>query len=1253
MKMRKLAALLLAGCLIIGNAGIVMATETENGTSEQNQEVVSGEQDETETPGENSEDLSNATEETDKETEGQQTDEVDKETDEQQDVEKDTAGENGISVQSKTGVETQVAEANTLDVVYVSATGDDENGTGTQEKPLATLAEAVDVAKDGATVYVMSDLDASSLVFIDHKSVTIDGGGNTVTRVKGFAPKNDVRGGYNPAMIEVANGSTLTLKNITLNDAFLREADIFLEQPTSGDNKNNESKAQDAIIAAYNGGGTIILGDGTTLKNFGGMSAVRVGGQGQDASSTSKLVMQAGSQIIDDSLGKRAGGAAAVWSQGGIVEVQSGAKIAGIDGRAMYLEDGAYAQVTGSIENITANAVMANTPDKTTDLGGGAMNGGFAGIAVAAWGNSTFVLGDDSGQQLGIISNIKSNDGTSADVATFLSGSTFSMKEGSVFSDIETIGLMDDNGGHVFINGTVRNCHTEKVLFRVRGGANYGGDFTLQEKGAITDSSTTDAGIIYVQHGTPNITIEGTISDCQLSSFLASGAIFMTQNGIQNGTCTIAKTGKIQNLTGLGGYGITVDGPSKLYVEGEISGCSRHAIRYKGYRDSLVEINGGTIGDNNGGSAQVQVTYASQISATEAVQHVKVANGVLKGNTTIDLPPFDVTLDADYSDIQLGQASNTAAQAIMNGVAAVHDDWTVIGSSAVWMQPSEESVHFTASKSSSVKNTGLFAAYVPLDENGEPNGDVELKEVGNEDVIDVTLDGLTPGQSYALMFVNNTEYTLTPDDVTIYTGGGQEDETYDNGGFPILTISDSVDLEGEDLESLTVNGEDRKADDASLLDQLVSLLEVTYTDEDGNEITDDSEPGAYTATLTLKEGYEPEDIRVNGNEINIDGEGELIVRHTSNTDGATKGTITYKLLTKEPTQQVDHAEAIAKKSLWGSDPEFYLNDDDGHSFENTGGVQLLDDDLLTDFGDGRQELLEEKAAEYLGAPGEGQAYRYDFHYLDLVDAYNGNAWVSAEYGTTVYLPYPEGVTKETAEDLGVKVIHYKDLHREYGISGQAEVEEAIEACELETMTVTFTDAGIKFDTEKAGFSPFAVVWQTEAHTITASAGEGGTISPSGSVIVGEGADKSFIMTPNEGYDIAEIKIDGQAVKLADIVDEDGIAAYTFENITADHTIEVTFKAEPTTPGGGDEPDEPDDPDVPDEPDVPGGNDKPDKPGSGQDNTGVKDTNAGKDNAGQDRAVKTGDTTDIMLYVMLTGAALCAVAGTLTWRKIRK
>ena len=75
------------------------------------------------------------------------------------------------------------------------------------------------------------------------------------------------------------------------------------------------------------------------------------------------------------------------------------------------------------------------------------------------------------------------------------------------------------------------------------------------------------------------------------------------------------------------------------------------------------------------------------------------------------------------------------------------------------------------------------------------------------------------------------------------------------------------------------------------------------------------------------------------------------------------------------------------------------------------------------------------------------------------------------------------------------------------------------------------------------------------HTITATAGANGSISPSGNVEVVEGADQTFTITANEGYEIESLKVDGKTVNTA--------ASYTFKNVTAAHTIEVTFKQKAT------------------------------------------------------------------------------------------
>lgn len=78
----------------------------------------------------------------------------------------------------------------------------------------------------------------------------------------------------------------------------------------------------------------------------------------------------------------------------------------------------------------------------------------------------------------------------------------------------------------------------------------------------------------------------------------------------------------------------------------------------------------------------------------------------------------------------------------------------------------------------------------------------------------------------------------------------------------------------------------------------------------------------------------------------------------------------------------------------------------------------------------------------------------------------------------------------------------------------------------------------------------------EIHTITATAGAGGTISPAGSIVVGHGARQTFAIKPDDGFWIASISIDGTGIG--------AFSTYTFTNVTRDHTIEATFADLPPT-----------------------------------------------------------------------------------------
>ena len=201
--------------------------------------------------------------------------------------------------------------------IYVRNDGDDIN-TGTDEsEPYLTLAKAVTAAESGDTIIVLSNLEMEACARFYDKEITIksgDGGPYTVTRGENFATQSDpARLEYNPAMIEVNgteildndgigtgefNKSALRLENIILDDNGITEGSYFEYASTDTTGKLasgrfNYELVQDAVVATYNGVGTITLGEGTEIKNFGGMTAVFITGDGC-------LIMESGSRIYDD-----------------------------------------------------------------------------------------------------------------------------------------------------------------------------------------------------------------------------------------------------------------------------------------------------------------------------------------------------------------------------------------------------------------------------------------------------------------------------------------------------------------------------------------------------------------------------------------------------------------------------------------------------------------------------------------------------------------------------------------------------------------------------------------------------------------------------------------------------------------------------------------------------------------------------------------------------------------------------------------
>ncbi len=1041
------------------------------------------------------------------------------------------------------------SDQNSLEAVYVSADGSDDDA-GTAEKPFATLAKAVDAAADGATVYVMSDLTATTSARYWNKHLTItsgDGGPYTITRGNEVTAIQDpARGGYNGALLEVGGSSvdaaSLTLIDITFDDQGKKMGEYFIQADSEGDGEthfgsediSNGAIVQDGIIATYNGTATIVLGNGAVLKNFGGMSALRLSG--------GQLTMESGSAIYDDSdviidrtKGKTIQGqndtslygpAGAIWMQGGTFIMDEGAIIGGskdeghqVIGRAIYIDSG-NATVNGTIQNVKGDKDMWQSR---------------TGIAIHLRNTNTeATLGST-----GVITEITTDDDSqNSQVIRKNGGTIFTTEPGSQITDCQNVTLVSAWGDGYFdddvhLNGNISNNKTNWSLIYL-----FNSDIIFGPSSVIDNNSATGAGgLIYSGNGA-HYTFEGLIT----KNIASNGMVYLANQSGGRVVAEMKDGAKITENTGLGvrvnnsslftmnggeisnntGKGVMVSGKTSwkgvsfIMNNGAITGNGNYAVDCAIGGDSVVELNGGTISGNNDGDAQLYVwndcSDAKGVYPDNTNDHLKIAAGVLKGDPTIqvtygyDIGSFfgyeysknrelgTITLDADYSQVGIAYAKHPdTADAIQSSVTAQHDKWTVVGEDAYWLKPSETELHFTVTAPSGVeRGRALYAAYIPMNADGTPVADAKavLKQVENASVIDVTMDDLTADSSYALMFVMSDEYIFKPDDITIYTGGDGTDDAQ-TSGLPTPTMNESL---PDKVSNVTVNNSAVADADSEYLE---SLFDIEYVDDQGNVIADDKTPGVYRAKialsqvakdagLTLAEDGTVTGLQINGNTVKI-ADGELTIRFVSDPEDAVNEELTTIVRSEPLTEEMETPEALANgqaiaviEGTGWSAPNFYTNGSENAELTDVSGVSLFFDELLPpgvgdNTGVDRAQALEDKADTYLGDSIKYPAY--EMKYLDLVDKNNGNAWVASDSDITIYWPYPEGTSAETE----FRVLHFRGLHREYGAEYTEEsLQQQIEESVIEEVTVTNTKHGVSFtlpgNETEGSFSPFALVW---------------------------------------------------------------------------------------------------------------------------------------------------------------------------------
>jgi large repetitive protein len=179
-----------------------------------------------------------------------------------------------------------------------------------------------------------------------------------------------------------------------------------------------------------------------------------------------------------------------------------------------------------------------------------------------------------------------------------------------------------------------------------------------------------------------------------------------------------------------------------------------------------------------------------------------------------------------------------------------------------------------------------------------------------------------------------------------------------------------------------------------------------------------------------------------------------------------------------------------------------------------------------------------------------QSERYgSFSYK--VPVANGNYTVTLKFaelynytpGSRVFSVKVEGKEVITKLDLYAKVGKY----RTYDVPLPASVTDGV--LNIEFLSVVGNAKVNAILVAGAGSIP--------QYTITASATGEGTITPQGEVKLIAGSSQAFTMTPNTGYHIADVQIDG--------ISKGAISTFTFTDINAPHTIQASFEANPPNP----------------------------------------------------------------------------------------
>ena len=936
------------------------------------------------------------------------------------------------------------------DAIYLDASGDDTNNGTSAETAVQTLEKAYEIAEDGDTIYLLSDIVLHQpTVLTGDKSVTIESASDDETHTITYASATSPKPEQENYMIKIGN-----------------EAGTPVQTQVVLANLMIDAESQDMRCLRVCSGASLTLDDGATVTNGraisdDGTTGTNDWGGGIVVDGNATLTMEDGSEITNCS---------AEW--GGAVYV-SGEMVINGGEISNNTAVGDIFEINGVNRSASAHggAIMVRACkadyDTTYDepakliMNGGEIKDNAATADASAFGGAIAILGapDASDEPNvfemsgGSISDNHAVDGGA--ISAYIADNYWQGNVEILISDDATIeeNEVRRSGGAIYLNSNNAGNYTNKL--EITGG-------TISENKAV-NSGSKGGGIYLSGQGDLLYLVGGKIENNEAGM---GGAISINSSGEKKAKACVLG-GTIADNKATDGYpaqdtqperyyyGNAIDQNGELYLNG-ISADIRGDIRIK------CDAFGSRIFTNRFvtlvGASEDMNDYELSSYQDESVDGRAV---VVPGNVTYDGMDYEVADAEPYVS------------------------------------------HFKQNHKRIVTNTD-YKNQVPTGTNHEKSLVLYGKHAVEITPMDITsyvggngYDGVigSDGQFATNDLPEIGFYLTLPDELNELLGSTQE-EPKDLSDYVALTYNDSsnrttrdwaLQLYGEEDSSLAkVDGQHvyiyklMPSKINGMAEQIP--LRMQFTDEAGNVMVDskfpvndtdqfrdykvdfysgDLDAKFYNVTVQVNGSTQTYPVILNSGSLKVRGNKDQTYRDISDTmpsvDPQNKGVILAE------TAQ-DNTQYFINKGNVNADPA---------------GVKLLVDHSLDD------TLLAAYLNQNKNADGK---YVYQFRYLDLVDTHNGNAYMTMAGGQkmNIYWPVPE----DAKEDSAFHIVHFGGLNRESNADMNDLLRNHIPE-ELSSEKV-FIDgqAFIKFSV--GSFSPFALMYENGS-----TSGNGGNSGNSG------------------------------------------------------------------------------------------------------------------------------------------------------------